>query len=69
MNSCNPTCTPTVFDAFSEAYNFPNLFGMCLNKWEGGVIDVGEVDNNKFTGELMYTPITNERYLAGKKLN
>ena len=61
MNSCNPTCTQTVFEGIVDQYSVQNVFSMCLNKWEGGVIDIGEIDSNKYTGEMQYTPITNKR--------
>jgi hypothetical protein len=61
MNSCNPTCTQTVFEGIVEQYSVPNVFSMCLNKFEGGVLDVGVIDPKKYVGEIQYTPITNKR--------
>ena len=61
MNACNPTCTEPIFDALVRTNQFSNVFSMCLNEETGGVLDLGEIDNKKFVGELQYTPITNHR--------
>jgi len=61
-NSCNPTCLLPVDESVTNEYNLPSVLGVCITPTNGGFIDVGYVNNSRFSGQLQYTPITNQRW-------
>lgn len=61
-NACNPTCVGTVFGDIVEEYKIENKFGLCLTKENGGVLDLGFVDDSKYSGELQYINVTKQRW-------
>jgi len=62
MNACNPTCTSLIYDDISTQYSLPNIISMCLTPSNGGIVDLGVIDSNKYTGQIMYSPVTQERW-------
>eukprot|EP01126_Amoeba_proteus_P061998 TRINITY_DN8374_c0_g2_i3.p1 TRINITY_DN8374_c0_g2~~TRINITY_DN8374_c0_g2_i3.p1 ORF type:complete len:265 (+),score=33.57 TRINITY_DN8374_c0_g2_i3:106-900(+) len=50
MNACNPTCTTPIMDHISADLGVQNIFAMCLTPTNGGVLDLGKIDPNKYTG-------------------
>jgi hypothetical protein len=62
MNACNPTCTSLIYDDISAQQNLPDLIAMCLTESDGGILDLGMIDPTKYTGNISYTPITQERW-------
>jgi hypothetical protein len=39
-----------------------DIIGLCLDPSNGGSIDLGGVDKSKFTGELQWVPVTQQRW-------
>ena len=63
--NCQPSCFPTVLDELATAGALkPYIFGMCLTP-TGGVLDLGEVDAQKFTGALTYLSFQTTGSLSG----
>jgi len=58
FNACNPTCVAPIGDTIAQQYNQPNVLGVCLTPSNGGSVDVGYVNSSRYTGDLLYTPIT-----------
>jgi len=61
-NSCNPTCVPTPLDNLVADNLTENLFSLCLTGENGGTLDLGEIDPNKFYPPLNYTTLEVERW-------
>jgi len=62
MNACNPTCTTLIYDDIAAQENIPNIISMCLTGSDGGILDLGIIDRGKYSGNITYTPITQERW-------
>jgi len=60
-NAVNPTYAPTVWKTMlDKGLIKENLFGLCLTPDQGGVMDVGFIDNNKYTGELQWVDVVQD---------
>jgi len=62
FNACNPSCTTPVFEDISEQRNIPNIVSMCLTPSNGGVLDLGFIDDSKYTGDLQWVPIRSKHW-------
>eukprot|EP01090_Pellita_catalonica_P001553 TRINITY_DN11312_c0_g1_i1.p1 TRINITY_DN11312_c0_g1~~TRINITY_DN11312_c0_g1_i1.p1 ORF type:complete len:385 (+),score=47.54 TRINITY_DN11312_c0_g1_i1:35-1156(+) len=62
FNACNPTCTTPVYQSLSKETGTPNIVGMCLTGTQGGVMDLGFIDDKKFSGELQWAPVRTKRW-------
>jgi len=62
MNACNPTCTTMIYDDIARQENLPNIISMCLTANNGGVLDLGLIDPAKYSGSIVYSPVTQERW-------
>jgi len=62
MNACNPTCTSLIYDDISSQFSLPNIISMCLTATNGGIMDLGSIDRNKYIGEIKYSPVTQQRW-------
>jgi len=61
-NSCNPTCLQPIDETVEQEYNLPSLLGVCITATNGGYIDVGYTNSSRYSGQLLYTPITDQRW-------
>lgn len=62
-NAVNPTYVPTLWKTLLAAGMVSdNLFGLCLTPESGGVMDVGFIDSNKYTGTLQYADIVQDEW-------
>jgi len=58
-NACNPSCVPTLMDdLLSSGVMSQNILGMCLTPTQGGVLDMGFIDNTRFQGNLTWIPLS-----------
>jgi hypothetical protein len=65
FNACNPSCTTPIYEDIANQTGTPNIFGMCLTGSSGGVMDLGFIDETRFSGSLQWVPVVNRRwYLA-----
>eukprot|EP01120_Amphizonella_sp_Union-15-10_P017161 TRINITY_DN9457_c0_g1_i1.p1 TRINITY_DN9457_c0_g1~~TRINITY_DN9457_c0_g1_i1.p1 ORF type:complete len:467 (+),score=70.91 TRINITY_DN9457_c0_g1_i1:52-1401(+) len=62
FNACNPTCSAPIFDRISKDLAIPNVFSYCLTLDNGGLLDLGFIDNEKYSGVLDWTPIEVKRW-------
>lgn len=65
QNACNPTCQPTLMDSMvanGALRPEENLFGLCLHKNNGGLIDFGALNSSRYLGSLLYTPIISQQW-------
>lgn len=62
FNACNPTCVPPILDEYVDAGLTSNLFSICLTPSNGGVIDIGSINNNRYFGSIQYAPMTLDRW-------
>jgi len=63
LNACNPTWAPTILgEIFAKNPDLQDMFGLCLDPQNGGVIDIGFADSSKYTGELQWVPQVQERW-------
>jgi len=61
-NACNPTCVPSIWSSLVKSDKFEDVFGLCLNATNGGVVDMGYIDPTKFYGNLQWVPVVQERW-------
>jgi len=63
LNACNPTWAPTIFGQIVDNNeDMDDLFGLCLDPSNGGVIDMGYIDNSKYTGEIQWVAVVQPRW-------
>lgn len=69
--NCQPTCQDSAVDTFVSANGLPNVFALCLKSTGVGVqhssLDIGFVDQHKYSGTLHYVPLLSEDefFIAG----
>ena len=59
----NPTYIPTLFKNLVDSKQVDDKFGLCLTPSNGGTLDLGWVDDTKYTGEMTYINITKQRWV------
>ena len=62
-NAVNPTYIPTLFKNLVDSKQVDDKFGLCLTPSNGGTLDLGWVDDTKYTGEMTYINITKQRWV------
>lgn len=62
FNACNPSCTTPIYEDISKQLAVPNIVGMCLTGTQGGVMDLGFVDDSKYSGSLQWVPVVTKRW-------
>ena len=65
--ACNPTCQPPILDAMVANGTLPaneDLFGMCLTKANGGIMDLGALDTTRYTGTMKYTKVVSDSFFS-----
>jgi len=62
-NAVNPTYVPTLWqDLVASKQISNNIFGLCLTPQDGGYMDVGFIDTNKYTGEIQYVDVVQDQW-------
>eukprot|EP01102_Stenamoeba_stenopodia_P013574 TRINITY_DN4427_c0_g1_i1.p1 TRINITY_DN4427_c0_g1~~TRINITY_DN4427_c0_g1_i1.p1 ORF type:complete len:469 (-),score=110.32 TRINITY_DN4427_c0_g1_i1:40-1389(-) len=54
FNSCNPTCSPTIVDQ--------TFFSMCLTPIDGGILDIAEIVDTRYKGEITFAQMEVDRW-------
>jgi len=62
LQAVNPTWAPTVFGQIAKEKGLKDLFGLCLNRTGGGMLDLGEVVPERYSGEIQYVAGTQKRW-------
>jgi len=63
FNACNPTCVPTLMDdLLAQNQISQNILGMCLTGMNGGIMDMGFVDESRFSGQITWIPQSINRW-------
>jgi len=62
LQAVNPTWAPTVFGQIAKDKGVKDLFGLCLNRTGGGMLDLGEVVPERYSGEIQYVAGTQKRW-------
>jgi len=62
LQAVNPTWAPTVFGQIAKEKGVKDLFGLCLNRTGGGVLDLGEIVPERYSGEIQYVAGAQERW-------
>jgi len=61
-NAVNPTYVPSFFHTLVQEKQVMDLFGLCLTPKNGGNLDLGFSNSSKYTGELAYMNVTQQRW-------
>jgi len=56
-NACNPTCVVPIYDQIANEGLADNLFSVCLTGTDGGILDLGFIDDSKYEGDIDWVPV------------
>lgn len=61
-NAVVPTYLRTLFSVYVDEKQIINLFSLCLTGTNGGVLDMGIVDDSKISSPLLWIPIVQQKW-------